>query len=565
MSDILANFVVSMPSQLFTMARSFKAVANGKIYIGKPDTDPVDPANQIQVYIEGEDGIPVPVSQPVIINAGGYPVYNGQIAKFVTAQNYSMAVYDAYGAQQFYFPDVMKYDPDQFEQRFTAELQSADGSTMVGYNLNQPSSQLTTVDRKLRNSIDLAADFVPGGVITGQPDLTTNLQAAIVAAHTLGIPEVTIVGDFYISDMVLLYPGVTLVGGGYDRTLIRATNNFPVGGTMIRGIRPAGWVPGAHNMGLRDIYLVGRSAKDINAIDINDASYPRFTRVRMDLFDNALSFNKWIDDTRVTTGGVTTYPNAHDTSAGGQSYFGVVEQCYAGNCIRCVNFNGIVNRWTFISNTWTSSELAYNFSNPRGVYETNTFMTCNIESVKSAFEWFFSINSPYHNVWINTSIDNGNPDITCLAKDGGRQTFIGLAIFPYGNPSLVSWYNINPNGHRSTVIGTDNGESLPENQLKTQVREELHTLAGVFNKIWGSADINTIIADGGGTFTTSVAVPGLKSGSAVMWSMGQLYAGLIVQVSSASGSANVQMVNIGSSPITVNTSIQITGVSKSFL
>ena len=35
MSDITANVVVSMPSQLFTMARSFKAVANGKIYIGK--------------------------------------------------------------------------------------------------------------------------------------------------------------------------------------------------------------------------------------------------------------------------------------------------------------------------------------------------------------------------------------------------------------------------------------------------------------------------------------------------------------------------------------------------
>ncbi|MBX8819613.1 phage tailspike protein, partial [Escherichia coli] len=28
MSDITANVVVSMPSQLFTMARSFKAVAN---------------------------------------------------------------------------------------------------------------------------------------------------------------------------------------------------------------------------------------------------------------------------------------------------------------------------------------------------------------------------------------------------------------------------------------------------------------------------------------------------------------------------------------------------------
>ncbi|EOW4349270.1 phage head-binding domain-containing protein [Escherichia coli] len=111
--SINANVVVSMPSQLFTMARSFKAVANGKIYIGKIDTDPVNTENQIPVYVENEDGSHVPVSQPIIINAAGYPVYNGQIAKFVTVQGHSMAVYDAYGSQQFYFPNVLKYDPDQ--------------------------------------------------------------------------------------------------------------------------------------------------------------------------------------------------------------------------------------------------------------------------------------------------------------------------------------------------------------------------------------------------------------------------------------------------------------------
>ncbi|HFO3226161.1 TPA: phage head-binding domain-containing protein [Escherichia coli] len=111
--SINANVVVSMPSQLFTMARSFKAVANGEIYIGKIDTDPVNPENRIQVYVENEDGSHVPVSQPIIINAAGYPVYNGQIAKFVTVQGHSMAVYDAYGSQQFYFPNVLKYDPDQ--------------------------------------------------------------------------------------------------------------------------------------------------------------------------------------------------------------------------------------------------------------------------------------------------------------------------------------------------------------------------------------------------------------------------------------------------------------------
>ena len=128
MTDITANVIVSMPSQLFTMTRSFKAVANGKIYIGKIDTDPVNPENQIQVYVENEDGSHVPVSQPIIINAAGYPVYNGQIAKFVTVQGHSMAVYDAYGTQQFYYPNVLKYDPDQLRQ----ELGGYDGAKVIG-------------------------------------------------------------------------------------------------------------------------------------------------------------------------------------------------------------------------------------------------------------------------------------------------------------------------------------------------------------------------------------------------------------------------------------------------
>ncbi|HGY1488968.1 TPA: phage tailspike protein, partial [Morganella morganii] len=80
MSDIIPNVVVSMPSQLFTLARKFQAASNGKIFIGEIDTDPTIPENQIQVYLENEDGTTVPVSQPLIINQAGYPVYNGQIA-----------------------------------------------------------------------------------------------------------------------------------------------------------------------------------------------------------------------------------------------------------------------------------------------------------------------------------------------------------------------------------------------------------------------------------------------------------------------------------------------------
>lgn len=153
MTDITANVIVSMPSQLFTMARSFKAVANGKIYIGKIDTDPVNPENRIQVYVENEDGSHVPVSQPIIINAAGYPVYNGQIAKFVTVQGHSMAVYDAYGAQQFYFPNVLKYDPAALKH----DLEAPYGMSMIGEFESvadlQSFSQLSLVDDGDRVSV----------------------------------------------------------------------------------------------------------------------------------------------------------------------------------------------------------------------------------------------------------------------------------------------------------------------------------------------------------------------------------------------------------------------------
>ncbi|AVT51386.1 phage tail protein [Salmonella enterica subsp. enterica serovar Kentucky] len=136
MTDITANVVVSNPRPIFTESRSFKAVANGKIYIGQIDTDPVNPANQIPVYIENEDGSHVQITQPLIINAAGKIVYNGQLVKVVTVKGHSMAIYDAYGCQVDYIANVLKYDPDQLEYR----LSQPDGYLLVGglaehYNL----------------------------------------------------------------------------------------------------------------------------------------------------------------------------------------------------------------------------------------------------------------------------------------------------------------------------------------------------------------------------------------------------------------------------------------------
>jgi hypothetical protein len=69
------------------------------------------------VYLQNDDESTVPVAQPIIINSGGDPVYNGQITKFVTVGGHSMAVYDADDIQLFYFPNVLRYDPDQLFQR----------------------------------------------------------------------------------------------------------------------------------------------------------------------------------------------------------------------------------------------------------------------------------------------------------------------------------------------------------------------------------------------------------------------------------------------------------------
>ncbi|MDE9465105.1 phage tailspike protein [Xenorhabdus bovienii] len=108
---------ILVPSQLITIDHAFNVYPNGNIYIGKIDTDPAIPKNQIQVYLEHEDGTYIPVPQPLSINPAGYPVYNELVAKFVTDQNHSMAVYDSCGSQQFYCPNILKYAPDPFSEK----------------------------------------------------------------------------------------------------------------------------------------------------------------------------------------------------------------------------------------------------------------------------------------------------------------------------------------------------------------------------------------------------------------------------------------------------------------
>lgn len=202
MSDITANVVVSNPRPIFTDSRTFRAVANGRIYIGQIDTDPVNPANQIPVYIENEDGSHVQIAQPLIINAAGKIVYNGQLVKIVTVQGHSMAIYDAYGSQVDRIDNVLKYDPDQLR----LELSGSDGYSLIGVGQST-----------LKQALYYGFPEMYGAAGDGSTDDSTAMQTCF-DNHS-----VTILLDktYASSGELTLTPGKSVKGEGKDKSIIK--------------------------------------------------------------------------------------------------------------------------------------------------------------------------------------------------------------------------------------------------------------------------------------------------------------------------------------------------------
>ncbi|WP_237611796.1 phage head-binding domain-containing protein [Proteus sp. G2667] len=215
MSDIIPNVVVSMPSQLFTLARKFQAASNGKIFIGKIDSDPTIPENQIQVYLENEDGSHIPVPQPLIINQAGFPVFGGQIAKFVTVEGHSMAVYDSYGAQQFYYPNVLKYDPDQFKEK----LKLPTGASMIGV---QPAGNL-------QQMLNFVTPEQFESKMNGSDDWAIAINAALDYMESIGGGVVHLSSRKYnILTQILIPEKCELNGCGMNSSIIYANDDMNI-------------------------------------------------------------------------------------------------------------------------------------------------------------------------------------------------------------------------------------------------------------------------------------------------------------------------------------------------
>lgn len=139
MADMTQIFSkVAMPSPEFLRRDRFEPIAGGEIYIGKTDSDPLNPANQIPVYFQQEDGTLVQVSQPIGISVSGYPQYNGKEGKFITQTAASMKVLDRNGVQQWYWPNLFEYDSSQM----WAVLASQFGADFIGTPVGTIQEQL---------------------------------------------------------------------------------------------------------------------------------------------------------------------------------------------------------------------------------------------------------------------------------------------------------------------------------------------------------------------------------------------------------------------------------------
>lgn len=204
MSDIL----VTSPYRPFTLPNQFKAVFNGYIYCGTVDA--VDPSvSQVQVYLANEDGSRTPVSQPLRTNAGGYLVYNGQPAEFVTDSNHSILVRDHIGSQIWYHPNMSSIDPQSLYNDLVGEGPLEERNGKIGL-------------RDFISILDYGVKFDNGAT-----DNTAALNAAFQSGLKIWIPDPGEGNFAQVTGTVYYDSKTTIMGPGKYKPVIKAAASMP--------------------------------------------------------------------------------------------------------------------------------------------------------------------------------------------------------------------------------------------------------------------------------------------------------------------------------------------------
>ncbi|AUS00458.1 tailspike protein [Vibrio phage 1.275.O._10N.286.54.E11] len=142
----MAN-IIALPYEYFANPAKSGPLFNAQIYIGVADTDPLIPANRVDVFYVQEDNTEVILPQPIRTNSGGLTVNGaGEVVQIRTANDYSMRVFDRQGAE------ITQYNiPNNSESGGATQLyvreRVSDGSSQLSGGLIFP--QDSTVSLQL--------------------------------------------------------------------------------------------------------------------------------------------------------------------------------------------------------------------------------------------------------------------------------------------------------------------------------------------------------------------------------------------------------------------------------
>ncbi len=460
-----------MPSQLFTLARKFQAASNGKIFIGKIDTDPTLPENQIQVYLENEDGSHIPVSQPLIINQAGFPVYNGQIAKFVTVEGHSMAVYDSYGAQQFYYPNVLKYSPDQFESRFKNELSQPDGYTLIG----GLEGRLSILDISLIDG-NKNSDFL-NSIFEEFKGKNVTLYSSLSIEFNID-KETTLYGDFDLSNCIF-----NLNGGRVNYNDER--NDY-----------------------VKKIELTGYPLKELSKKITSLESFIGWENSLVKITSNEVDLYRYLNGeyTPRYKGETNFHSKNGDLLYSLKNEYNNPIDCYLiklparRNKIKLPQFIGVVNRWAFniqrslvdvysrYDNTLTSVPDNHSILSSGDTYGVNWFV--NMAGLEQ------SNNNSRYSILMEYVLKHRFIDSTCgkgwRAIDGNYCRDISIegcnfdsVSFHYGSSKIRIENSIIPNSSFGTGAHDESIDIINSTIQRTGVRSDYGELKGDFNIIGG--------------------------------------------------------------------------------
>lgn len=199
----MAKNLVTLENGYYPFFNKGRAIFNGFIFVGEPDTDPTIVGNQKVVTALQEDNTEVPIAQPIRTGAGGVPILDGSPVQLTVDGDYALLVQDSGMSQIYYNPRRAAGTPLTAADAITSKNTIAD---MVG-DLTLVLGQSVSVNDYAtgNNSGILFGVVVAGGTGTDDGgsfiDLDNGLQwKQLFKSNSVNVKQFGAVGDGVVDD-----------------------------------------------------------------------------------------------------------------------------------------------------------------------------------------------------------------------------------------------------------------------------------------------------------------------------------------------------------------------------